>query len=440
MPIIAKQITDKEIKRFNKSGWYAVGGVSGLLLQLRQTNSASQTFSRSWILRIRAGGKRQLIGLGSYPQVSLAEARDKGRLLSNKIRDGFDVKSDKKRVKSALLASQSASKTFIECSEAYLEAHSKDYSNDKHRDQWRSTLETYAYPLIGKLLVNDITMRNILDVMLQETEKKEKAVKKVQRGKFWFIKTETAKRLLGRIKSILDFAIVNEYRKGTNPAQWTGYLDTQLASPRKISKVEHFPSLRYQEIGDFMPKLRSNGSISSQALEFLILTAVRSGSVRNAEWSEIDFHRKIWTIPAEHTKARKEHRVPLSAEAIKVLKCVPQIEGCSIIFPSPRGKPLSDMALSALMNGMRERGIIDSDAVPHGFRSTFRVWATELTNYPEDLRKIASMHTVSDAVLKAYERSDLIEKRRIMMSEWAKFIYKPSVKVENNVTTLRRAN
>lgn len=294
-------------------------------------------------------------------------------------------------------------------------------------------MESYAYPIIGNMLVNDLSMRNILDVLLQKTEKKD------QKGQFWYIKTETAKRLLGRVKSILDFAIANEYRSGTNPAQWSGYLETQLPSPKKISKVEHFPSLPYQQIGDFMPLLKENGSISALALEFLILTAVRSGSVRNAEWSEIDFDRKIWTIPAEHAKARKEHRVPLSPEAMKVLNIVPQIEGCSIIFPSPRGKALSDMALSSLMKGMQERGILNSEAVPHGFRSTFRMWAAELTNYPEDLRKIASMHTVSDSVLKAYERTDLIEKRRNMMNEWAKFIYKPSIKATSNIRSFRSA-
>ena len=393
MPIIARQITDKEIKRFDKPGWYAVGGVSGLLIQLHSTGNPKQPFTRSWIVRVRFGGKRQVFGIGSYPQVSLSEARNKARELVNRIKDGVDIKHEKKQAKSAFLDAQSTQKTFKECAEAYLEAHSKDYSNEKHRDQWRSTLESYAYPIIGNMLVNDLSMRNILDVLLQKTEKKD------QKGQFWYIKTETAKRLLGRVKSILDFAIANEYRSGTNPAQWSGYLETQLPSPKKISKVEHFPSLPYQQIGDFMPLLKENGSISALALEFLILTAVRSGSVRNAEWSEIDFDRKIWTIPAEHAKARKEHRVPLSPEAMKVLNIVPQIEGCSIIFPSPRGKALSDMALSSLMKGMQERGILNSEAVPHGFRSTFRMWAAELTNYPEDLRKIASMHTVSDLSL-----------------------------------------
>jgi hypothetical protein len=191
-------------------------------------------------------------------------------------------------------------------------------------------------------------------------------------------------------------------------------------------------------MGDFMSKLRQKEGISAKALEFLILTAVRSGSVRMAEWSEFDLDRKLWVIPPEHTKARQEHRVPLQPQAIKLLESLPVMAGTNIVFASPSGKALSDMALSQLMRGMRERGELTVDAVPHGFRSTFRDWAAEQTNYPDEMRKIASGHTVSDAVKKAYERTDLLDKRRNLMNEWEQFLNQPSIKPSNKVTKLMR--
>ena len=259
-----------------------------------------------------------------------------------------------------------------------------------------------------------------------------------QTGKLWFMKTETAKRLLGRIKTVLDYATVNDYRTGTNPAQWTGYLSTQLPSPKKLQKVEHHPAVPYAIVGDFMSKLRQNQSMSAKALEFLILTAVRSGSVRMAEWSEFDLDKKLWVIPAEHTKARQEHRVPLQPQAIKLLKSLPVMAGTNIVFASPTGKALSDMALSQLMRGMRERGELTVDAVPHGFRSTFRDWAAEQTAYPDEIRKVASGHAVGDAVKEAYQRTDLLDKRRYLMLEWSTFLDQLNHQKSSKVTPIRK--
>ncbi len=313
-----------------------------------------------------------------------------------------------------------------------MEAHSNDYSNEKHRKQWSSTLVTYAYPIIGNMLVADIAMRDVRNVLEQET-----AIDKNSTGKLWYVKTETAKRLLGRIKTVLDYATVNEYRSGTNPAQWTGHLSTQLPSPRKLQKKEHHPAVPYQQMGDFMTNLRKLDSISAKALEFLILTAVRSGSVRQAEWSEIDLEKALWIIPAEHTKARQEHRVPLQPQAIQLLKSLPVMAGTNVVFPSPQGKTLSDMAISQLMRGMRERGELTVEAVPHGFRSTFRDWAAEQTAYPDEIRKAASGHTVGDAVKEAYQRTDLLDKRRNLMNEWAEFLEQSSVKKTGKVIRLK---
>lgn len=420
MPKIAKELTALHVKRLTRPGWHAVGGVAGLLLQIRAPSSVNGTFSRSWVLRLRTAGKRQPLGLGPYPQVTLAEAREQARHLVQEARKGVDLIAKKRALRSALLAAATKNKTFAECAAAYLKAHATDYSNEKHRKQWSSTLETYAYPIIGKLLVADVGMRHILDVVKQSTMDRKKRV-----GPLWEVKTETAKRLLDRIRAVLDYATVNEYRSGMNPATWKGYLDTQLAAPGGLKKVRHQPALPYSHIGAFMVHLRKNTSVSARAIEFLILTGVRSGSVRLAKWSEIDLSQSLWVIPAAHTKRRVEHRVPLQPQAIKLLQALPRIAGTDIVFPNTRGKSLSDMALSQLMRGMRERGGLTSEAVPHGFRSTFRDWAAEQTNYPDEIRKAASGHAVGDAVKTAYQRTDLLEKRRRLMNDWADFIDQP---------------
>ena len=417
MPKIAKILTAIEVKRITKVGWHAVGGVAGLLLQVREPAKASSPIPRSWILRVRIGEERKAIGLGPYPQVSLSEAREHAKKLVVDARKGVNLVTRKRTERSALLAAAAKNRTFEECAAAYMNTHSSDYTNEKHRKQWASTLKTYANPVIGKLLVADISMRHVLDVLLQDTNHRNG-----KEGKLWEVKTETAKRLLDRIRTIMDYAIVNEYRAGTNPATWKGYLDTQLPSPKGLQQIRHQPALPYEKIGIFMGCLRRNDSISAKALEFLMLTGVRSGSVRNANWDEIDFQKKLWIVPAEHTKAGREHRVPLQPQAIKLLESLTRTASGQKIFPSPTGKSLSDMALSQLMRGMKERGELTDKAVPHGFRTTFRVWAAEQTNYPDEIRKVASMHSVNDSVKEAYQRTDLLEKRRYLMNDWADFI------------------
>ena len=422
MPKIAKELSAIEVKRLASPGWHAVGGVAGLLLQIRQPAKDGAPLARSWILRLRIAGERQLIGLGSYPQVSLAEAREQARKLSAEARGGVNLIARKRAQRSALIAAASRNKTFKDCAEAYMEAHASDYSNDKHRKQWASSLESYAYPVVGKMLVADITMRHVLDVLLQDTVHRNGS-----RGKLWYTKPETGKRLLDRIKTVLDYATVSEYRSGMNPATWKGYLDSQLPSTRGLKEVKHFPSLPYEQIGDFMIHLRQKDSISAKALEFIILTDMRSGSVRQATWSEIDFNKQLWIIPPKHFKTRVEFRVPLQPQAITLLKQLPRINDSDRIFPNGQGKPLSDMALNQLMRGMHERGEFKGEAVPHGFRATHRTWAAEQTDYPEEVRKLASGHAVGDAVKEAYQRTDLLEKRRNLMNDWANFLDQPSV-------------
>ena len=417
MPKIVTPLSDLQVRHITRVGWHAVGGVAGLLLQVRKPKNEGAQMPRSWILRIKVGEQRQPIGLGSYPQVSLAVAREQAAKLVMQAKQGINLKANKRAQRSSLISAASKNKTFKECAEAYMDAHSRDYTNEKHRKQWPATLVTYAYPIIGNMLVSDIAMRDVRNVLEQET-----VVDINTKGKLWYVKTETAKRLLGRIKTVLDYATVNEYRSGTNPAQWTGFLSTQLPSPKKIQKKEHHPAVPYLQIGGFMSKLRSNSSLSAKALEFLILTAVRSGSVRNAEWSEIDVDNALWIIPAEHTKARQEHRIPLQPQVNKLLKSLSKVAGTNLIFPNRNNKALSDMAFNQIMRGMRERGELTVEGVPHGFRSTFRDWAAERTSYSDEIRKAASGHAIGDSVKEAYQRTDLLDKRRSLMNEWANFL------------------
>lgn len=429
MPKIAKELSAIEVKRIKTPGMHFVGGVAGLALQLKNSEAAS------WILRVRIGGQRKHIGLGGFPQVTLAEARGAAKNQLTLINSGIDPIAKKKIDKSRLKAEAAKAKTFKDCAQEYLQKHQSSYSNAKHAKQWASTLETYAYPIIGNLLVSDLNRKDILDV-LEQPIKDQQTNKKI--GTFWAARTETASRVQNRIKSIIDFAIVAEYRDKINPATWSGYLDTQLPQPNKISTVRHHPAVPYSEVGDFIFALRSHKSISARALEFLILTGVRSGSVRLAHWDEINFDNALWTIPAAHTKTRQIHRVPLTKQSIKLLRELPKIKGQTHIFPSARGKALSDMALSKLMKDMRKRNEFKTDAVPHGFRSTFRDWAADQTNYPDELRKIASGHKVGDSVLQSYQRTDLLDKRRRLMTDWANFLDKHSVSKSPKVVQIRK--
>jgi len=435
MPKIAKELSALEVKRLNKDGVHFIGGVAGLILQIGNNAKA-----KSWLLRVRVGGKRQHIGLGPYPQVTLAEARVEGKIQLAKLKSGLNPLADKRSAQNRLLASQANSKTFKQCAEAYMSAKSGEFTSDKHRKQWASTLEMYAYPFIGNLLVADITKRDVLDVLEQEVKGEDGG----KIGDLWRTKTATAERLQGRIKTVMDYAIVNEYRATLNPAQWEGYLATLLPSPKKIKPTANLPSVPYKDVGNFMTKLQKNGSISARALEFLIYSGFRSGSVRLAQWVDIDFEDKVWNVPANETKTKVEHRVPLSPQAIKFLQNLRSKQKAAgvysqFIFPSPKGRPLSDMALSEIMRGMLERGEMKDKAVPHGFRSTFRTWLAEQTHYPEEIRKAANGHKVSDAIVKAYERTDFFDKRRELMNDWSKFLdEKNNTRSKVPVTARRR--
>lgn len=394
MPVRARELSALEVGRLKSKGFYFVGGVAGLALQVTDKGG------RSWILRIRVGdGKRRDIGLGGYPDVTLAQAREKARATRDEILRGVDPVEQRRAARLALIAQRGASMTFDEAARQFIDAKSAEWSNPKHVAQWSATLATYASPTIGKVQVSDVALPHIMTIL----------------EPIWTTKTETATRLRGRIESVLDWATVRGLRQGDNPARWKGHLDKLLAKPGKVARVEHHAALPYAGVAEFMKQLAKRDGMAARALEVLILTAARSGEIRGATWDEIDLEARTWVIPATRMKAGREHRVPLSAQVVTLLKALPRLADNPLVFPAPRGGVLSDMTLTALLRRMKV------DVTAHGFRSTFRDWAAECTHYPRDVAEMALAHTIGDRVEAAYRRGDLFDKRRAMMDEWAAF-------------------
>jgi len=339
------------------------------------------------------------MGLGGYPDVTLAGARESARNARLLIKNGKDPIAEARAAASALRASRARDMSFEQAAESYMAAHETGWRNAKHAQQWQNTLATYAYPKVGGLMVRDVELAQILAVL----------------EPIWTDKTETAKRLRGRIEQVLDWAAARGYRDGLNPARWRGHLDKLLARPSKVVHVEHHAALPFTEMGNFMLRLRDAKGMGARALEFTILTAARSGEVRGATWAEIDLKAAVWTVPGNRMKMGREHRVPLPPTAVALLNAIPRMAGTDLVFPAQRGGALSDMTLSAVVRRMKVA------AVPHGFRSTFRDWASEQTNYPRDVAEMALAHAIGDKVEAAYRRGDLFEKRRRLMADWATF-------------------
>ena len=416
MPRVAKELSSLEVKRLRHPGrggnvTFAVGGVSGLLLQITPNGG------RTWLLRVQVGAKRREIGLGGYPDVTLAMARDRAREAKVKIRNGIDPVEERKATKAALTAAQRRGLPFADAVDRYLAAKLDAFKNAKHRQQWRNTLETYANPALGAILVQDITVQDVLRVL----------------EPIWQSKTETASRLRGRIEAVLSWATVAGHRTGDNPARWAGNLKELLPAPSKVAKESNHPALQIDDAPRWLDALRKRKGTGNRALEFTALTAARSQEVRGARWEEIDLEGRLWVIPAERMKMDREHRVPLTADAVALLKALPRFKDNPLVFPAPRGGEMSDMTLSAGMKRLHKAdidaggpGYIDRvnkrPAVPHGLRSTFRDWVAERTNYPGDMAEIAMAHKINNAVEASYRRGDMIEKRRQMMAAWVDFM------------------
>jgi integrase len=409
MPKKAKELSALEVNRLTAPGLHAIGGVAGLYLQVTDTGA------RTWILRATVGTRRRDIGLGGFPSVTLAGAREAARTARALIMDGIDPVDESKAKRSALVAAQAAAITFGEAAAKFIEAHESGWKNAKHAAQWTSTLETYAFPTIGKIRVSDIETAHVITIL----------------EKIWTTKTETASRLRGRIESVLDWATVRGFRKGENPARWKGHLDMLLPARAKVQKVEHHAALDYREVGAFMAQLAKVEGMGARALEFAILTVARSGEVRGATWTEIDEKAGIWTIPARRMKAEKEHRIPLASTALALLAKLPRIAGTDLIFPNSNETPsaLSDMTLTAVLRRMAVA------VTAHGFRSTFRDWAGETTAYPREVIEHALAHQLKDKAEAAYARGTLFDKRRRLMADWAKHC--ATVASTGSVTAIR---
>lgn len=403
------RLSARAVSTADKAGLLADGG--GLYLQITPAGA------KSWIYRFAMNGKTRDMGLGPLHTVSLSVARNVAAESRTLVREGIDPIERRKSLKLAGIASDVKALTFRQCAEAYIEAHKAGWKNAKHGDQWANTLKKYAYPVFGDLAVTAIDTGLVLQVL----------------EPIWKTKTETASRVRGRIESILDWATVRNHRFGENPARWRGHVEKTLPKRSKVQKVSHHNALPYEAVGGFMTALRQRTEISARALEFIILTAARTGEAIGAEWSEIDLETGIWTIPDSRMKAEVEHRVPLSDAALAILKNLPRIDGNKYLFPGLKPKrPLSNMACLNLLKRMDR-----ADITVHGFRSTFRDWAAEQTAFPREVAERALAHTVSDKVEAAYQRRDLFDKRQKLMDAWADYCETDSSQ-GSNVTPIRQ--
>jgi integrase len=395
-------LTAAQVRSAKEMGKYFDGLGTGLYLRIDRGGR------KYWVQRVTINKKRCEIGLGNYPLVTLAMARDQALENKRRIHTGNDPLAEKRKSK--------MDDRFSAVAEKYLEVKLAEFRNEKHKKQWRSTLERFAFPLLGAKSVNDITVHDILAVLRP----------------IWETKTETASRLRGQIEKILSWAIVSELRDGDNPARWRGNLSEVLAAPSKIKKVRNHPAIAQNDTVRWWADLSARKGMSIAALQFTALSAARSGEIRGMVWNEIDFEAGHWTIPKERMKTQRQHRVPLTENMRTILENLPRLHESPYVFFSPKGGMLSDMALSKVMRGMTAsdlkrggKGYLDTKsgdpAVPHGLRSTFRDWAAE---HGEDhhMAEIALAHSVGSVVYRAYRRTDAQERRRKMMQRWERFL------------------
>jgi integrase len=393
------RLTARTVATITKPGLVADGG--GLYLAI------SKAGVKSWIFRYRVASGERAHGLGPIHTVSLKQAREKALACRQQRLDGIDPIEAKRAARTAAAVAAAKTATFRECAERYITAHRDDWSNPRHARQWSTTLETYVYPIIGEMPVRAVD----LDLVVKILEP------------IWKAKTTTASRVRGRIESVLDWATVRGFRSGENPARWKGHLEELFSSGKRAAA--HLAALDYRDISGFMGELRQQEGIAARALEFAILTAARTSSAIGAQWSEVDFGARTWTVPAERMKTRREHRYPLSEAATAILAALWEARSSQFVFPGRQtGRPISEGALRIVLRGMGR-----SDITPHGFRSTFRDWASEVSNFPHEVCEMALAHTVASAVERAYRRGDLFEKRRQLAEAWARYCTKPGGKV-----------
>lgn len=374
----------------------------------------SPTGSKAWVFRFQLDGKRRDMGLGPFPDISLAEARRRASDHRNQRRDGIDPLEAKVAQRQAQRLATAKGRTFRECAVEFIEKNRAGWRNAKHRQQWENTLATYVYPTLGELPVFAIDTGLVVQVL----------------DPIWIEKPETASRVRGRIEAVLDAATVRGFRQGPNPAQWRGNLAHVLPARARVRKVEHHAALPFDDMPGFLAALRGRQGMAARALEFAVLTAARTGEVLGARWGEIDLTAKVWIVPADRMKAGREHRLPLSDPVLAVLKAVRPLalmtdgkpDPAAPVFPGPRrALPMSNMTMLMLLRRMKR-----DDLTAHGFRSTFSDWAAERTAYPREVVEMALAHAVGNKVEAAYRRGDLFEKRRKLMEAWAEFCEAPT--------------
>jgi integrase len=383
---------------------------------MQVTNSGA----KSWLLRVRIGEKRRELGLGPYPEVGLARAREKAAEAKEAIRNGIDPIEERKAARAAVRAAQRKGLTFAEAFDKFCAKKLPELQTERYRTQWRATVAKYALPELGDMLVQDITREDILRIL----------------HPIWETRTETATKVRQRVEKTLDYAKAAGHRTGDNPAAWRGNLELALPAPAKIAPKENYPALQLDDAARWWTDLLARDGVGARALAFQALTASRTGAVRFATWDEIDFHARIWTIQPGRTASKipvtgKAHRVPLTDQIIDLLDSLPRMG--DLVFTAPRGGSMSDATLGKVMRSIHEAdlkrggsGYVDArtkeQAVPHGLRTTFRVWVTERTVFDGDMAEIALAHKVGSKVRQAYDRSDMIEKRRALMSAWGAFL------------------
>jgi integrase len=389
------KLSARAVETIAKPGMHADGGNLYLCV--------SKTGAKSWIFRWKKVGRVREMGLGALANVGLAAARRKAEEARKLIGDGVDPLDERKAEEQARRLDEAKRVTFRDAATALIASKESGWRNEKHRQQWRNTLTQYAYPVLGDVPVDDVDISLVLKVL----------------EPLWLERPETASRLRGRIEAVLDWAKARGYRQGENPARWRGNLDHLLAKQQKLSRGHH-AALPYTEVPAFLADLRTREGMAALALEFAVLTAARSGEVRGMTWAEVNLKEKVWTIPATRMKAGKEHRVPLTDRTIEIFKLVVPICAAGLVFPGTRGKPLPEVTLLAVLRRMGHDA-----ATVHGFRSAFRDWCGDRTNFPREVAEAALAHVAGDETERAYRRSDALDKRRKLMEAWAAFCTTP---------------
>jgi integrase len=409
------RLTGADLRR-TKPGMYADGG--GLWLQITISKDGKQR-NRSWIFRYTTGERSREMGLGSLITVSLAEARD-AALQCRKLRfAGRDPIEHRNAERAAKAATDAKAISFDQCADGYIEAHRAGWRSAKHAAQWPATLSQYASPVFGKLPVDQVDTALVMRVL----------------EPIWSQMPETGNRLRGRIERVLDWATARRYRSGENPARWRGHLAQLLPAHRKVRRVVHHPAMRFQDVPAFLADLRQRSGAAARALEFLILTAGRSGEALGAQWREIDVASATWVIPPNRMKGNREHRVPLTPRCIAILEEMQATQQGAYVFPGRSGDaPLWGMSFAYLLQRLGRRNV-----TVHGFRSSFRDWAGELTAFPREVAEAALAHRTGNEVEQSYRRGDALEKRRQLMNAWATFCSRPAP-TGATVTPLRQVN